>query len=82
MNLKRVDVKGMVSRSVRNAASKSAHEAVVLTAEDGDTYVLRERDANPFEPSGFEGALGQEICASGIAAPDGTLIVDRWCKLK
>ncbi len=81
MELKRVKVRGIVSRSVRNATSKSAHGALVLTDEDGEIYVLRERDANPFEPGRFESVVGQTISVSGIAAPDGTLIVDDWHKL-
>lgn len=57
--------------------SKSEHPAIVLRTESA-TYILRRKDANPFEPDAqLRRLVGKRLVVEGVVAGP-TLVVESW----
>ena len=60
-----------------DSGSKSERPAVVLKADDGNSYVLRQQSGPAFGDTGLEPLVGSSIDADGIAIGN-TLIMRNW----
>jgi hypothetical protein len=56
---------GKVVKKKFGAGSKSDHMAYFLIADNGDEFVLRRRDANPFMDDFFEAFVGKQVQCKG-----------------
>lgn len=68
-------VRGTVTKRRYAAGSKSDHEAVMLTTDDGE-YRLRRQGGNPFVDPELDRLVGKRIEASGTVVEGGSLILD------
>lgn len=77
MDYARVSVSGKVVAEDVNSDSKSAHRAVVLKTDDGESYILRRRDGPAFSDGKLAKLVGKKIEAEGMAG-NGALIMESW----
>jgi hypothetical protein len=70
-------VSGRVGRDTVATGSKSERAAVTLKTDDGQVYVLRNRDAPAFGDTSLDKLVGTSITAKGFAL-DQTLIMKEW----
>lgn len=80
MQAREVEVTGRVLEEVVDQYSKSAREALVLRADDGQTYTLRRKDAPAFGDTSLDILRDHEVTARGILLGQ-TLIVSDWTVL-
>ena len=69
-----VTMRGLVGRELYAPGSKSEHPAVVLTTDDGRTYLLRRPLANPYADEVLESLVGQRVEATGQVHRDVLLL--------
>ena len=72
-----VRLSGEVVRETVDRGSKSERRAVVLKADDGNSYVLRKQNGPAFGDTGLEPLVGSSIDADGITIGK-TLIMRNW----
>lgn len=77
MEERKVQVTGSVVRENVDDGSKSERQAVVLKTNDGQSFMLRRRDAPAFGDSGLDVLVGSSITTEGVAI-DQTLIMQKW----
>lgn len=77
MDLKSLQVSGVVRRRTVDHGSKSESEAVVLDTEDGESYVLRRKGGSAFGDDQIDKLVGQSIAAEGVGIGQ-TLIMNDW----
>lgn len=77
MDVKRVKVEGRVASQIVARGSKSERRALVLTASNGESYVLRRKDGPAFADEDLDALVGKRISAEGLAT-SGALIMERW----
>ncbi|HEX8175023.1 MAG TPA: hypothetical protein VF543_07890 [Pyrinomonadaceae bacterium] len=71
-----MQLKGSVIKKHIAAGSKSEHEAIVLTTDEGE-YVLRRKGGNPFFDKALENLVGKRIrCEGDIAGY--TFLMTEW----
>jgi hypothetical protein len=73
-------LRGTVSRQWLAMGTKSQHQGMVLTADDGTVWPLRRVGANPFRDPMLEALDGLRAEMHGQAR-NGTLFVERWVVL-
>lgn len=59
-----MQLQGRVNKKLFAAGTKSEHEAVVLTTDEGE-YVLRRKGGNPFSDRVLESLVGKRIRCEG-----------------
>ena len=72
-----VQLTGLVQRVLRDAASRNAHEAVVLQGDDGNSYLLRRPGGNPFADPVLQSLCGRRLLIRGQARAH-YLLVNDW----
>ncbi|MBR1155150.1 hypothetical protein [Bradyrhizobium sp. JYMT SZCCT0428] len=77
MEPKQVELSGQVVRERVDAGSKSERETVVLKAEDGATYVLRQRGGPAYGDNSLDALVGSSITTKAFKI-DQTLIMQDW----
>jgi hypothetical protein len=71
-----MELRGMVTKALYGAGTKSEHEAVVLETPSG-RYRLRRAGGNPFADPELDRLVGREVVCTGTVH-QGTLVISDW----
>jgi hypothetical protein len=74
-------VEMVMHREIVDRGSKHEHETVVLKADDGETYILRQQGSLAFGDTSLAALVGTSITAKGFAL-DESFIVQEWRSLE
>jgi hypothetical protein len=77
MEPQQVELSGRVERQRVDVGSKSERDTIVLKADDGATYVLRQRGGPAYGDSSLEPLVGSSITTRAFKV-DQTLIMQEW----
>lgn len=71
---------GLVEKKLINIGSRSEHEGVLLTTDEGNIFELRIKGHNPFSDPELDAFAGQKVSVEGDAYR-GLLFVDDAAKI-